>query len=422
MTTTTFFAPIVGKTANDDGTLTVYGKLTGPDVDGDGQICDPAWLKTAVPDWFEIGNIREMHQPIAAGKATALEQDGDDYYISAKIVDPGSIKKVEHEVLTGFSIGIKSPKLRPDPNAPNGRIIGGRIVESSLADRACNDTCKLILAKVDGAELAHVEEFVGKDDGDLGGSVETEGEVDAGGAGDTADDPPEGDPPGDVELEAPDPADDVEEVNLLGQILAGIELIQANVTALLADEVEELSTGGGTGPVRVALYLLDDLAMLLSDVAWFEECDDVDDLRQLANEIGLNKGEAMKPIDMLTKAVSIGSADDATDEDKAKLADVRKALGLDALQSTVDNLTEGKTKAATSEELEELEGRLAKVEELAAPGGPALAAPPSPTDDTAAAITKAEHFEKLADTVTEPALRESYRASAAELRKSTTTT
>jgi hypothetical protein len=31
-------------------------------LDLDQQVCDPAWLEKAMPDWFQSGgNIREMH-------------------------------------------------------------------------------------------------------------------------------------------------------------------------------------------------------------------------------------------------------------------------------------------------------------------------------------------------------------------------
>jgi hypothetical protein len=50
----------------DDGHITVYGKMTGPDLDLDEQRMDPEWLAKAVPEWFESGaNVREMHKASA---------------------------------------------------------------------------------------------------------------------------------------------------------------------------------------------------------------------------------------------------------------------------------------------------------------------------------------------------------------------
>ena len=159
---TTSYAEILKYDKNDDGTLTVYGKATSDDLDIDQQICDNDWLGRAMPEWFKSGgNIREQHSSIAAGVATEYEEKGDGYYVTAKVVDPVSIKKVEHKVLKGFSIGIKGPRIVRDNKAANGRIVDGQIVEVSLVDRPANPTCQLVLAKSVGGEstLTQVEEL-----------------------------------------------------------------------------------------------------------------------------------------------------------------------------------------------------------------------------------------------------------------------
>lgn len=156
------FARIVKYDKNDDGTLTVYGKATDDSVDIDQQICDAAWLDRAMPDWFKTGgNIREQHSSIAAGVATEYEAKADGHYISALVVDPVSVKKVENRVLKGFSIGIRAPRVVRDNKAANGRIIDGQIVEISLVDRPANPNAKLLLAKsVEGEKsLVKVEEM-----------------------------------------------------------------------------------------------------------------------------------------------------------------------------------------------------------------------------------------------------------------------
>tara|TARA_R110000868_G_scaffold74293_6_gene214787 strand:+ start:7481 stop:8953 length:1473 start_codon:yes stop_codon:yes gene_type:complete len=159
---TNVYADILKYDDNGDGTLTVYGKATDDSVDIDQQICDPAWLDKAMPDWFRTGgNIREQHSNIAAGVAQEYESKADGHYISALVVDPVSVKKVQNRVLRGFSIGIKSPRVVRDTKAANGRIIDGQIVEISLVDRPANPNCQLVLAKsVDGEKsLVQVEEM-----------------------------------------------------------------------------------------------------------------------------------------------------------------------------------------------------------------------------------------------------------------------
>lgn len=160
---TNVYADILKYDDNGDGTLTVYGKATDDSVDIDQQICDEAWLAKAMPDWFQTGgNIREQHSNIAAGVAQEYELKADGHYISALVVDPVSVKKVQNRVLRGFSIGIKSPRVVRDTKAANGRIIDGQIVEISLVDRPANPNCQLVLAKSINGEksLTKVEELM----------------------------------------------------------------------------------------------------------------------------------------------------------------------------------------------------------------------------------------------------------------------
>lgn len=163
--TTNVYAGIIKMDENSDGTLTVYGKATDDSLDIDQQICDPTWLDRAMPEWFMTGgNIREQHSNIAAGVAKEYEAKQDGHYISALVVDPVSVKKVKNNVLRGFSIGIKSPRVVRDQKAANGRIIDGQIVEVSLVDRPANPNCQLILAKsVAGVDtLVKSEELIEK--------------------------------------------------------------------------------------------------------------------------------------------------------------------------------------------------------------------------------------------------------------------
>jgi len=142
----------------DDGALFVYGKATGPDLDLDQQICDPDWLKTAMPQWLATGaNVREMHNSIAAGIGLELNADGEDWYLKSEVVDDNTARKVEKKVLKGYSIGIKQARIVKDEKAPNGRIVGGQIVEVSLVDRPANPTATVEIAKAVGENLELVK-------------------------------------------------------------------------------------------------------------------------------------------------------------------------------------------------------------------------------------------------------------------------
>ena len=159
---TTAYASILKYDENEDGTLMVYGNATDDSLDLDQQICDPAWLEKAMPDWFTSGgNIREMHGPNAAGVAKEYENKNGKHIIGVHVVDPLAVKKVKTQVYRGFSVGIKAPRVVRDQKAANGRIIDGSIIEVSLVDRPANPNAKLILAKsVDGeSSLVQVEEM-----------------------------------------------------------------------------------------------------------------------------------------------------------------------------------------------------------------------------------------------------------------------
>jgi hypothetical protein len=177
------YSEIIKQEKQDDGTLLVYGKATDDALDIDQQICDAGWLEKAMPEWFKTGgNIREQHSNIAAGVAKELNSTSDGHYISALVVDPVSVKKVETGVLKGFSIGIRAPRVVRDEKAVNGRIIDGQIVEVSLVDRPANPNAKLMLAKSDNANnLVQVEELVETIDAETvkGDNMEQEVEQDA---------------------------------------------------------------------------------------------------------------------------------------------------------------------------------------------------------------------------------------------------
>lgn len=148
MDTTSVYAEITKTAPQDDGTLMVFGKATGSDLDLDQQRCDPAWLKRAMPEWFKIGNVREQHDSKrAAGKAVEHEAKDDGHWIKANIVDPVAIAKTKAGVYTGFSIGIMRPRVEKSTDAPNGVIMDGSICEISLVDRPALPTATLTMCK-----------------------------------------------------------------------------------------------------------------------------------------------------------------------------------------------------------------------------------------------------------------------------------
>lgn len=145
-----YAADITKAERDENGDLLVYGKAAGPDLDADEQICDPEWLKTAMPGWAEWSNVREMHQPICAGVGLVTEEQGDDWLVQSKCIDPVTAKKIDAGALRGYSVGIKNPRVVKDARAPGGRIVGGSIVEISYVDRPCNPTATMAICKAIG--------------------------------------------------------------------------------------------------------------------------------------------------------------------------------------------------------------------------------------------------------------------------------
>jgi hypothetical protein len=174
------YCPILKSEKQEDGSLLVSGIATDSSIDSDQQICDPEWLKSAMPNWFKWGNIREQHSHIAAGVAEEYEVRDGQHWVTARVVDSESVKKVEAKVLKGFSIGISSPRVIKDNKAAGGRIIDGEIVEISLVDRPANPGCVLSLAKaIDGVMHAveKLEEKVAMEDSEMTGEQSAVTEV-----------------------------------------------------------------------------------------------------------------------------------------------------------------------------------------------------------------------------------------------------
>lgn len=169
MTVAYAWAPITKSEVNDDGTLTVYGPAASSALDRDHQRLDGDWLDQAMPRWLaEGGGVREQHDPKrAVGVGVGLSK-GDDgsHYLTAKIVDPVAVKKIEHGVLRGFSVGIKNPRVEMGKaDAPKGLVVDGDVIEVSVVDRPANPGCMFALAKADAAgdlELVDDAEVVEK--------------------------------------------------------------------------------------------------------------------------------------------------------------------------------------------------------------------------------------------------------------------
>lgn len=417
MNTTTVYAEIVKAERNEDGDLVVVGKATGPDLDLDQQICDPAWLGKAMPTWFSTGaNIREQHSSIAAGVGTELEQSGDSWMVTSLVVDPVSAMKVEKKVLKGYSIGISNPRVVKDAAAPGGRIVGGDIVEVSLVDRPCNPTAMLSLAKAAKPGmtvkasafdrehgLVKTEEFVEIPDADEDTTADAPADSATSQDGDDAQASAENDADTSADT-APDTTAAAAVVDELKSLLpnltkstseediASAQDAIAIIGRIIVSEAESLAAGNLSDACDI-----DELLCAVRALKWFMMMESEEDL----------EGDAM---------VTIGLAD-LPDTTKTSAPAVEKTAGADDLTALVKAaVTEANR---TSEErIKALETELAKVKALPAPGGPVLTRTAQDTQKAAEKderLTKAAHFRRMADATSDLRARQGYLELAAAL-------
>ncbi|HEY1982461.1 MAG TPA: XkdF-like putative serine protease domain-containing protein [Xanthobacteraceae bacterium] len=96
------YAPIIKIDADQH---MVWGYASTESRDDQGEIVKREALEAALPAYMALGNVREMHQLSAVGKATEAQFDDKGLFFGAKIVDPVAWEKVKEGVYNGFSIG-----------------------------------------------------------------------------------------------------------------------------------------------------------------------------------------------------------------------------------------------------------------------------------------------------------------------------
>ena len=462
--------------SSDDGSLIVYGKATGPDLDLDQQICDPEWLKTAMPQWMATGaNLREMHQSIAAGVGLELSADGSDWMLKGEVVDENTARKVKKGVLKGYSIGIKQARVVKSDDAPNGRIVGGQIVEVSLVDRPANPTATVTIAKAyNGGELeiakgidlqplipdtqqSHDEvanlvpqlvvhdAIVEAEDGDEAypsaepcpkcnglGSMPDDNSTCSycGGSGKF---PAEGEAHTDADMpytrtRVGDKAADADaQTPRVQAVRALISHLSGDVSKMEHDPVALASVRDGL--IALVKAELDemvageeneiaDVAQLLSALDlyldwWTSEASENETTPPFSG--WEEQGDTMSYVGLGVSAdlIKAAAADDATPEVKDDLrTEIVKALGLEEAITAKAELSKA------VEQIDLLKAALDEVREMATPGGPHLRATQSQTAKAADAErlqAEAGYYKRLASEVFDPAMKSGYLTKAADL-------
>ncbi|MFA5416885.1 MAG: XkdF-like putative serine protease domain-containing protein [Bacteroidales bacterium] len=140
----------------------IYGWGAVEEPDAADEILDYETSKQHFQEWSgraqkrsggkSLGNVRSMHQPIAAGKLIEMRLDdtAKGMYVGAKIVDDEEWKKVEQGVYTGFSLGGNYAKRWADFHNP-GKIRYTAIpTELSIVDAPCIPSATFEMVKAEG--------------------------------------------------------------------------------------------------------------------------------------------------------------------------------------------------------------------------------------------------------------------------------
>lgn len=406
----TAFVPFIKKERNDDGTYTVYGKAAGPDLDLDRQVLNEGWLKSALPEWFAAGaNVREQHSQLAAGRGIELSPEGDDWYLKTVVVDPVTCLKLEHDVLTGYSVGIKNGRiLTKSARAPKGEIVGGEIVEVSLVDRPANPTCMLSIVKAaDSGELEWADAELVEWDDVTKSYVPVKAD---------AEEAPQADVNAFIRK-----AIEAHPVVLKAGEAEPLKAALDAICDLIAQEAAELP-----GDLS-EIYDIETLICALRNLRefWWSEAA-AGEVPEPSTEMGTDVlTQEVEVVNLATVAeiVKAAQAEDATEEDRETLAELRKALGISEPVETVEYITkaahEEAVANAVSSATEALVKRLETVEKAAAPGGPVKSRTAQDIDLSTARedhITKAATYDRLANEVTDRETAAGYRELARDHR------
>lgn len=148
----------------------VSGFATSEDIDQSQEIVDYSASKRAFQDWK--GNIREMHQAKAVGKAVEIIPDDTTKrvhvtaYVSKGAQD--TWEKVLDGTLQGFSIGGSVLDKKVEINKATGktvkRITDYRLSELSLVDNPCNLSCGIQILKSVDNQLEYTDVVTGHED------------------------------------------------------------------------------------------------------------------------------------------------------------------------------------------------------------------------------------------------------------------
>lgn len=160
------FVPIQRFEEEPDGGLIIYGKATSEAVDDHGTWFPFEVQSAAFAEW-PWKNIREMHEPIAVGRAVEIvpDPDGKCHWIRARISSAAAdtVQKIREGILQAFSIAGWTPRHLMTNDTRDGvpcKRMGKLVIsEVSLVDAPSNpETAFEIVRMADSAEEDGMDE------------------------------------------------------------------------------------------------------------------------------------------------------------------------------------------------------------------------------------------------------------------------
>lgn len=157
----------------DEEQRMVYGYATVEEVDSHGEMITYEASKKAFSNW--IGNIREMHENVAVGKALEIEFDDENkgVWLGARISESDDGEqawiKVKEGVYSGFSIGGKIMDMENRTMSVDGKktlvpvITEYTLGETSLVDNPACPSATFQMVKSAKSGLVHHESIVKRD-------------------------------------------------------------------------------------------------------------------------------------------------------------------------------------------------------------------------------------------------------------------
>jgi hypothetical protein len=144
----------------------VRGRATAEVLDAHGEVVDYETAKAAFATWK--GNIREMHQPIAVGKAVDIEcvDATREIFVTAYVSKgaPATWEKVLDGTLSEYSIGARAiAKTEKFDGKPATKLYLTKVNETSLVDAGACPGSSFDIVKMEGGEPVMAQELTAEE-------------------------------------------------------------------------------------------------------------------------------------------------------------------------------------------------------------------------------------------------------------------